>query len=326
MGKGKRKNAITLGILLLAVILLAALYFMLSGKKEEDKKEENSSDSITLSDFKEDDIKEIYYKTSEAEMTLVKEGKQWKQKEDPDFPVNQSHVLEMLSAAKKVAATGVVVNKSNDLGEYGLNSPLRKIRIETKDGKEAAYFLGSEVPYDGGYYLCEEGKDTVYTVSVDLYNAFGYTIGEMVEMEQTPSIDTDKITGVRIEGKKNMELEEKKDSSWVINEPYDSPVTADSGKVSSLLNSFSSFPLIECADYKGDNLKKYGLDNPAHIITVSYEKNKTFHLSVGKKDGKGNYYVKIKDSKRVYTMDEDTVKQMIDLKPSDYAASSANNN
>lgn len=357
MAKKKKKK--TLIFLLLAMILLLIGYLVvvqINNKK--DAKEEEEDNSVNILTLEEDSISKIEYSNETGGMTLIKDNDIWYKEDDQSYPINQTKVQNMISSISSISSERLVGNNLDDLSEYGLDKPLIKITVTEEDGNTTVLSIGTKLVTGDGYYFTMNGEGTVYTVDTSIYTSFSVSDTQMIAIEDAPSITSDYITGITINKKdgddfvlsKETEDTDSSDTNpWSIVKPYSKTIKADSTSVSDYLSNFTSITFSECVDYNADNLKKYGLKNPAAEITVSYyEESSTedtsevedsettedtdndsdstirtdyeYKLYIGTQTDDGYYYVKPEDSNRIYLMEQSTVEAMITVNPYDYVS------
>lgn len=321
----KKKNALTL--LVLGVLLVAglALYFMLPQVKEdggEAKDNVQSQEAIIVDTIDTENISLIaVQKKGEVVLNLVKPGDTWLFEKDKKIPVNQEAVTALFSALAPVEATREMALEGVDVGDYGLRDGEMIIDIGMKDGTNYRYELGATVPVEGGNYGLTAAGDKIYCFSDALYSAFDIDEISLIQMDELPDMDTEKMKYIFVDNAKGEDFEAKvvkegeqisKYSSWNITKPFAKPLGTSSTNWETTLSQFASLSFEEMVEYDAKNLEKYGLSKPSSTITVDYleeKAKKRMVLYVGDKNGE-SYYVAMKGSKNVYTMSADSVESM----------------
>lgn len=369
MLRREKKNAATLILLLLSLVLLVGFYIWYKGRDTSSKGNEKgtglegeleSSDSgaavtekIELSAMDPELISKLHYIHGDADIMLVLMDDLWKSEGEPDRPINQSYVKNMINLIDNVNALRIITETPADLSEYGLSEPYTYIQAEQTDGKTLILSIGDEAPGGEGCYAQINGSDTVYLLDSTYGTGLTYGDSDMTDVEKLPSITADNIYHIEVLKKdgEDFELlydpENKIDDagtgifSWVILKPYEKPYAADGSKVSDLRPKYTGFKFLSCADYSGKDPGRYGLYDPAASILVeyyetrteklekpetdpetgkeitekTYQDEKSIKLYIGNRDSDGNYYVKKEGSDAVYTMAADKIDTILNTDP-----------
>jgi hypothetical protein len=350
MAKRKKRNAITLVLLLLALAVLFGVYFW-STNYTKDKEEQEETPAIDLVKIDAAQISSIHYVRKDADIILVKQEDTWVSKEEPGRPINQDYVKAMLNAIKDVKAERAIAEKPENLADFGLEEPEALLEVTLKDGKTITIKTGIEVTNSQGYYGLVNDDGTVYQLPKELGLALQYDNTQMTAIAKSPDIDANNITHISITNKNGTDYEIKKDAEklynnsgnniypWRIIKPYGEGYTADEAKVKEIQPYYTNINFFKCVDYKGDNLSTYGLDAPAATIKVGYFVARTekldkpemdpetkklvtektvndpheYMLYIGNKDEEGNYYVRLEGSNSVYTLEGERVDKMLNI-------------
>lgn len=357
----KKKKAGTL-LILFGVLILMILLYLLVMNKNKSEEEEVTEDTITLSSIDSDTVTEISYTWNGTTLTYMKSDDIWVDKSDTKAPINQDNITNMLSQVTSLSADKIVVKDPEDLAEYGLEDPALVIKLTSEDGTTFELNLGDTLGVGTGYYAKLSGENTVYSVGSGVYSAFSYTQTQMIEIEEFPTITTTNITNINVvkDGTNIFKADYDEDAAdageyyaWKISKPYNTIQKGDPTKFDSYFGSYSSMSLSECVDYKGEDLSKYGLDNPSATIDLSYYTETTednadttgdtssdsttdseaesttvrtdykLTIYVGDKNDDGEYYVQVKADGReyenaVYTIATSLIDAMLDITPYDY--------
>lgn len=86
----------------------------------------------------------------------------------------QSDINEMISQIR--LAPTAQNTAPGDLSQYGLDTPLITVQLIGSDGTEQTFYLGIGTD---GYYMMEKDDSSVYTITVDVLNAFSVTADEL---------------------------------------------------------------------------------------------------------------------------------------------------
>ncbi|HPU63494.1 MAG TPA: DUF4340 domain-containing protein [Mobilitalea sp.] len=353
MSKRKKKNRITLISLIGILVILTGFYIWYLNRDKFGKNDETSDEdtSLIMATMDPELIDTIHYKNENADMTFIKENDTWVYVDDKERPIRQNYIQNMINLIDEIKADRIVTENPDDLGQYGLTNPFASIKATQSDGKSIYLLIGNEVTGGSGYYAKLEGNDTVFILPTIYATNLSYSDVNMTQVENGPTITSNNIYHIEVTKKdgEDFELLYDPDSeyhvagtpllSWAILKPYEEPYAADSSKVSELLDDFSNFYFLSCVDYKASDFSEYGLDEPLATIFVEYyeereeelekpekdpdtgeeitkktvREEKSFKLHVGKKDDKGNYYVRKDGDNAVYTMTPSYVDAMLEI-------------
>jgi len=351
MSKRKKKNAATLILLLVALAALSGVYFWYS--KKGDEKEEAAK--ISLVEIDADAISSIHYLREDTDITFVKQDDKWISRDEPDRPIYQNYVNSIVNAIKSIQAERIVSENPERLADYGLDNPQTALEITLNDGKVIIIKLGSQIIDSKGYYGLVNDGNIVYQLPNSIGNVLKRSDVEFTDVEDTPDVESSNITYFKVALKNGTEYEFEKETelffnnagntfdSWKILKPYGETYTADGTKIQEQLEYYTNLNFLSCVDYKGEDLSKYGLDEPYATVHVDYYETRTetletpekdpetgeeikektvqepreYTLFIGDKNEDGNYYVRLEGSKAVHVMDDEKIDNMINIKPFD---------
>ena len=305
MKRGK-KLIVLLGVL---VVLLGAAYAAAQLNPEE----EEETVYTTIFTLDPEQVTALTWHYSE-EVPLVKEEDGWVYEEDPQFPLDTTYVDAMLTALSQIDSSKTIENVEN-WDEYTLEAAICEINL-TVDGEDVTIKVGEETGLGGQRYV-SIGDANAYLVDNSFLEPFEYGLYDVLKMEEIPEMDTP----VRLEHEADGDsftIEKQEDSGLAYSDEYIwflGEKALDTDLTESLLDYVTELAWSECVNYRADDLSKYGLDDPAAVLTLTYtdedsEEEKTFCLELGDEDADGNYYARLAGSQMIYTTYED-------LKPTD---------
>jgi hypothetical protein len=355
MKKRKKRNAITMVSLLLILVVLIGVYVWYSNKKAATNTSKDTK-SISLATVDTSKVTALHYIGKDADVTLVLEDGIWSSKDEPGRPINQEKVSSMLEAIKEIKATKKVVDTPDNLADFGLDKPSDTLEATMEDGSTVTLKLGSEVVSGDGYYALVNNNKAVYMVATSYETSLGIRNVDLTSITEAPSITAENITYLNIDSRDGKDIELKNNAvanldnsgsnmnSWQILQPYNGIFSAEADKITALQANYTTFDFGHCEDYKGDDLKKYGLDNPAYTIDIGYfetytqnkpsttpqptgsapandtskkedtvKVDKNYKIFIGNKDKDQDYYVRVDGSNAVYTLSTDTVDKMLQV-------------
>ncbi len=347
MSKKTRQWVTILGLFVLLVAAGVGYYAASVHQNKKEKQEAKDEDQITLYAMEQDQICKIHLKTKDRDVTYAKEDSIWKDTSDKNYPVNQDYISDMLNSLATVSASKLVVENPTDLSEYQLDTPAYQIELEDSQGNKNSLAIGLESVAAEGYYAYAGNADKIYTISSNTTDALDYTWGQMMELPEEPDITAAYVTAYSVTPKKGKAFEavynekraEYKDyDGWDIKKAYAKTMPGSSEALQGLFGGLSSLTCQDGVSYQATKKEKqkYGLDQPAYTIDVSYytvesdedgttdststdetEQKKTEHvykLYVGSLDSsKENYYVSVEGEKGIYRMSADTIDGLVKI-------------
>ena len=344
--------------LISAVVALGILSGAYVGVKsytsaQEAKESEEEDTSETVTDISSDDVKSVSYTADQDKIELDKKEDSWVRKGETDFPLKQDSVdsavnnIINLSADQKIADV-------EELSEYDLDAPQNEITITSgDDSTETVIQVGMKNDSTSQYYVKKSDDDkTVYLVASSALDPFMSSIYDnMAESETFPSVTTATISEVKVDKEDGYELtEDPKDLFWTVSDGKESE-KADTSKAGNVTSAIGSLAYDKFVDYNCTDDSQYGLDDPYAVITAKYTEEETVEkdsdssdtedtadssdednkVTVDKEitiyvgdEADGSRYVKVNDSKQVYTITDDSLSAILDSKAADFYSLSVN--
>lgn len=268
----KKNTALIAGIIILALLLV--FYLVLHNSSKEDSQDTEKT-SETAFETTVEDISEAVFKSGENEFKFTKSDDIWKYNGEENFPLDQSAFEEIISKFEKIAADRVL-EKPDNISEYGLDNPTVTVSLKDKDGKEQTLQFGDTNSVTSSSYMTlNKDNEKVYMVSSTIVTSLQFDINDLAEKETFPSI-TD-ITGVIME-RNGQTFSVFKDSSsstgWTVTGWDGTKKDAGSSQVSEFTNPITSLSWSSFISQNTEDLSQYGLDNPT-IITINYQVTET---------------------------------------------------
>ena len=289
--KQKKSMLILVGIL----VALAILYIGLRFWNQKNSREEEEKIAVT----EEVKLSGLSYTDGTDTMAFKKEDGIWYYEADKEIPMNQTTVEDIVSKVENLSAVRELDNP-DDLADYGLEEPAYTIRYTTEDEEESILYIGNTTGEN--YYVTINDTKKVYTITSDLVTSLQFDLSGLVENDSVPSIGSGNLKKVEV-------------TEDGMTDTYE-----EEGELGELAGGFGTLSLTECVDYHvtEEKLLQYGLDEENRITAVatyqdsSTEKEETFTIYIGNVEESGTYrYIMAKDSKMVYQVNKDIVKNMI---------------
>lgn len=311
-----------------AVVVLGVLCAAYEGvnfyvTSQEEKGTEENDTSVDLVSLEADDITAVSFTADQNEVEFDKKDDSWTEKSDANFPVNQDTVD---SAVKGVASLTAdqEISDVEDMSQYDLDNPQNTITLTTADG-DTSLQIGMESSNNQYYVKKEDDDKNVYLVSSSSIEPFMGTLYDFAESGTFPSVTSATITDVKVDKENSYELTQDADNLfWNVSDGKTTE-KADTTKAGTVTSAIGSLTYDKFVDYNCTDDSKYGFDDPYAVITVKYTEEeqetqtveKTLTIYVGDETG-DDRYVKVDDSKEVYTITKDSLTDILDSTMSDF--------
>lgn len=309
---------------------------------QEAKEAEEEDKSVDLISLKADDVTAVSFKVDDADVEFDRKDDSWTEKSDADFPVNQDTVDDAVKGVASLTADQEI-SDVEDLSQYELDDPQNKITLTTADG-DTTLQVGMESSNNQYYVKKEDDDKNVYLVSSTSLEPFMGGLYDFAESGTFPSVTSATITDVKVDKEDGYELTQDADNLfWNVSDGKDTE-KADTTKAGNVTSAIGSLAYDKFVDYNCTDDAKYGFDDPYAVITAKYtedadssdteddseeEETKTVTVDkeitiyVGDETG-SDRYVKVDDSKEVYTITEDSLTDILDSTVSDFYSLSVN--
>lgn len=311
-----------------AVVVLGVLCAAYEGvnfyvTSQEEKETEENDTSVDLVSLEADDITAVSFTADQDNVEFDKKDDTWTEKSDADFPVNQDTVD---SAVKGVASLTAdqEISDVEDMSQYDLDNPQNTITLTTADG-DTSLQVGMESSNNQYYVKKEDDDKNVYLVSSSSIEPFMGTLYDFAESGTFPSVTSATITDVKVDKENSYELTQDADNLfWNVSDGKTTE-KADTTKAGTVTSAIGSLAYDKFVDYNCTDDSKYGFDDPYAVITVKYTEEeqetqtveKTLTIYVGDETG-DDRYVKVDDSREVYTITKDSLTDILDSTMSDF--------
>lgn len=331
-----------------AVVVLGVLCAAYEGvnyyvTSQEEKETEENDTSVDLVSLEADDITAVSFTADQDNVEFDKKDDTWTEKSDADFPVNQDTVD---SAVKGVASLTAdqEISDVEDLSEYDLDSPQNTITLTTADG-DTTLEVGMESSNNQYYVKKADDDKNVYLISSTSIEPFMGTLYDFAESGTFPSVTSATITDVKVDKENGYEITQDADNLFWNVSDGETTEKADTTKAGTVTSAVGSLAYDKFVDYNCTDGSKYGFDDPYAVVTVKYSEDeaaadtsedadasdedssedeqetqtveKTLTIYVGDETG-DDRYVKVDDSKEVYTITKDSLTDILDSTMSDF--------
>ena len=298
--KSMRKKNRGVLILVIVLVLLLAVYFGLrawNASQEEKAEAEQEAATVHVTDTAAKDIVSLKFNVGNGDLEFSKEDDQWYYTPDKDFPLQQSYPEDMAEAVGSITADRELTD-GDALDAYGLDDPVYTVEYTDAEGNVTELLFGDMTGDD--YYVMISGSDTVYTVSSSVIDALNYSLEDMAQLDDYPSIGSGNLV-------KEVITQNGETTT------YDSEDEDQAEDIAAVAGGLGAVTLSEAADYsvEDEDLDMYGLDEESRItVEATYtqdddDEEQLLTLYIGNEDGNGNRYVMINDSRIVYLISDE---------------------
>ena len=298
--KSMRKKNRGVLILVIVLVLLLAVYFGLrawNASQEEKAEAEQEAATVHVTDTAAEDIVSLKFNVGNGDLEFSKEDDQWYYTPDKDFPLQQSYPEDMAEAVGSITADRELTD-GDALDAYGLDDPVYTVEYTDAEGNVTELLFGDMTGDD--YYVMISGSDTVYTVSSSVIDALNYSLEDMAQLDDYPSIGSGNLV-------KEVITQNGETTT------YDSEDEDQAEDIAAVAGGLGAVTLSEAADYsvEDEDLDMYGLDEESRItVEATYtqdddDEEQLLTLYIGNEDGNGNRYVMLNDSRIVYLISDE---------------------
>ena len=300
----KRQKRLTLLLAVLAVCIAVA--FGLSQIDFEEKMTGTKTEIIHVDSSEITGLSWNY----DGEVSFTCENEEWSYDGDEAMPVDQELLAEIAENLSNITSDKRV-EEVKSLGLYGLDDPAYTVTVVADKTYEIS--IGDESFTDGEVYI-SAGDDYVYLTDAELIDEIAYSLYDLVEKEEIPEMES--ISSIQIEKAAPVKLVWEENSGYCYSDEYtyfledeDEYRNLDNEKAESTFDSLTAFVWEECVDYNAEDseLAAYGLDDPDAAVTADYKdadgEEQTFSYEIA--EAGGIYYVRLADSRMVYTVSQD---------------------
>lgn len=313
---------------------------------QEAKEAEEEDKSVDLVKLKADDVTAVSFKADDADVEFDKKDDTWTEKSDADFPVNQDTVDNAVKGVASLTADQEI-SDVEDLSQYDLDDPQNTITLTTADG-DTTLQVGMESSNNQYYVKKADDDKNVFLVSSTSLEPFMGGLYDFAGSGTFPSVTSATITDVKVDKEDGYELTQDADNLfWNVSDGKDTE-KADTTKAGTVTSAIGSLAYDKFVDYNCTDDAKYGFDDPYAVVTVKYTEEeavesdedtedtdssedeqdtqtveKTLTIYVGDETG-DDRYVKVDDSKEVYTITKDSLTDILDSTDADFYSLSVN--
>jgi hypothetical protein len=275
---------------------LGAYAYLVESKKEPPS--DKPKEKVLVFDKKK--AREVSLQPAEGEAVRVaRQGEGWTLLTPTAVPADGPEVDTLLSSLEGLESDEVVVENATDLAQYGLAPPRLTVAVQLEGAPEPLQLqLGDKTPDSRGLYARVPAKPRVFLIPAYMQGSFEKKPFDLRDRSvlHVKRDDIQKLDVAGPEGEYTIARAEKGDE-WTITRPLST--LAGRWAVDSLLGLLESLRMESVVAEEAKDLKPYGLDKPARMVTLTLKDGSTRRLEVGKETADKKYHVRDASSSRV---------------------------
>ena len=293
-------------LILMALLggLLAYLYFV-DAKKPVEQTEQKTKVFAGLDADKIDELKVSTIAGGVASLQKGADG--WKLTAPTAAKADESEVSGITSNLSSLTVERVVDEAPANLGDYGLKEPVIEVGFKTKGDKSFRTLLvGTKTPTGGDMYAKLANEKKVFLVQGYLESTFNRQPFDLRD-KKILSIERDKVDRLEVVNGDSTVMLMKGAGDWKIASPV--AARGDFGSIEGLVSRLQSAEMKSIAAENATDMKQYGLDKPAVLVTIGLGSARA-QLALGAKTDKGDVYARDLSKSIVVTVAPDLLTEL----------------
>lgn len=284
--------------------LLAYLYFV-DAKKPVEQAEEKAKVFAGVESDKIDELKVSTVAGGVA--TLQKAADGWKLTGPTGAKADESEVNGIASNLSSLTVERVVDEAPRNLGDYGLKEPVIEVSFKSKGDKAFRTLqLGTKTPTGSDMYAKLANEKKVFLVQGYLESTFNRQPFDLRD-KKILSIDRDKVDRLEVVNGDSTILVTKGAGDWKLASPVEA--RGDFGSIEGLVSRLQSAEMKSIVVENATDMKQYGLDKPAVLVTIGLGSARA-QLGLGAKTDKGDVYARDLSKTMVVTVAPDLLTEL----------------
>lgn len=352
------KKTVKFAVCLLVLAVLLGVLFGVSRINREEEMTAEETETIPVTGDEEEEVTAVSFRIGEQEVSFSRKDDVWSYDQDPEFPLKQTSIDNIVSKAVALEAEQVLEDSTVDPADYGLDEPSQVIQYTV--GEETTKIsIGDENATTSLWYVSlNDSTEKIYLVNQGFDSMFPDDIMSFAQGESLPDIDASTITNITVESENGYRIDTV-ESGWSVTDQEGFTHDADSEQVETLTGTLSSMSYGGMKEYRCTDMSLYGLEEPKAVVTVNYTEEQTVEdsetsedeaetsedtetadsteeeisdasetetitvekelvLLIGNQKEDGTYYVTTEGSAEVHTLSQDTVEAVLGTEASEY--------
>ncbi len=238
----------------------------------------------------------------------------WNFTKPADAPADRDAVNSLLGAIENAKAVGIVSEKPDDLGKYGLSSPaITFTATDDKSGK-STLVIGKKEGED--YFARDLARPQIFKVDADLYKKLGQTYADLRD-KKVALFDQQQIVRIELQNANGTVVlihKEGAEDEWTFDSPADQKGKAATGW--KIMSPVDALKAEEVLDHPPANIVAM-LSKPAVQVTLTDTAGKNLNVQISKESG-DFAYARTSANPAVYKLKKQAL-QDLNLKAADLA-------
>ena len=294
--------------------LAAYAYFVES--KREDKPEKPKEKVFALDKSK---VKELDLAPAGAPaIHLTREGEAWRLTAPaPPVAADGGEAESLVTTLETLEVQEVVTESPGALAEYGLDPPRTAVSVVVQGANEPLkLLLGDKSPDGGALYARVPTRARVFTVPAYVESSFNKKPFDLRDRDVL-HLKRDAVKTLEVQGPEGAYALAKDDKGeWSFARPL--KTRAGRWSVDGLLGTLEGLRMESIAAEDAQDLKPFGLDKPARVVTLGLDGGGTRTLQIGSSPSEKKYHAREAGSRLVAVVPgavvDDLAKGMAELR------------
>ncbi|MBF0528074.1 MAG: DUF4340 domain-containing protein [Deltaproteobacteria bacterium] len=263
-----------------AVLIVLGLFYYFYEVQLIEKENKLKEAQTKIFELNFDQVTEIKCRVGGTEMRIIKEGAdQWRLTSPVNTPADRWAVEGLIRGAVEGKKDRVFTEPVNNLAEFGLDQPGIAVSLMAEKKYLApTLFIGNENPMGQLYYAKLTDNNQVFTVTSGLRNDLNKTLFDLRDKSMVLA-PADKIDGLRIAGREEVEVSKKGIRRWDMVKPGPGP--ADEDEMQKIIYRALKGRVKEFVTTPADE-KEYGFEQPKAKIQVLSAGKISTELTIGR--------------------------------------------
>ncbi len=241
------------------------------------------------------------------EIIINKDSIGWKVTSPIQSEVDESTIESVLDAFSWLKKGRLVSDIPDDFKKFGLN-PYQYALVIEHPGNSDTLLVGDANLDNTSVFYRRSGSNHVYLVPTTLKNNVKKTLYELRD-KSILKFERGEISKILVENKGNtFSCLKDKNQQWWLNHPI--KALCDEEKIDNMLNQLQNSRIKKFESETADHLKKFGLNNPWLIVSLSDSiSNRQKTLVVGK-DEQQEYFARDESRSQIFRIDSSLVAEL----------------
>jgi hypothetical protein len=294
--------------------LVAYAYFVESKREEKPEAAKEKVFALDKSKVKELDLAPA----GGPAVHLVKEGgESWRLTTPTTVAADSGEADALVSSLESLEVQEVVAESPGKLAEYGLDPPRSTVSVLLQGASEPLkLMLGEKTPDGAALYAKVPSRARVFTVPAYVESSFSKKPFDLRDRDLL-HVKRDAVKTLEVQGPEGAYALARDDKGdWAFTRPL--RTRAGRWSVDGLLGTLEGLRMEAVAAETAKDLKAYGLDKPARVVTLGLADGGTKTLQIGRSTAEKKYHAREAGSTLVAVVPgavvEDLAKGMAELR------------